>query len=272
MNSYQKRTLQASRRIQGWLIAHPELTEVRSSPQTRPELVTTGTKQATIPGISPDGVAKQVAAFIANADFITSAAADQEISDRDARGASVEAARTRKVLVAQHMRHIAIVALSTIPEVVRMTVALQRPRAADIEGTIAAADAMAKAAVQYRAELVARGLPPDFIEQLQRAAAAFKNAIDARGAALGKRTLAASALKTGTRQGLAILRTLSVFVERRFADDVNLLAEWRQLKHVVASTTRPQRADDVFVPSGVLAAPGSQPVQVGSREVKAAAA
>jgi hypothetical protein len=269
MNSNQKRTFQAFRRIQGWLIAHPELTATQ---QSRPTLVTPGTKQATTAGISPDGVAKQVAAFNSNVDFITLAASDQEVSERDGRGATVEAARTRKELVAIHMRHIAVVAETAIPDVVRMTVALQRPRVADVEGTLAAADAMAKAAVQYRAELVSRGLPTDFIEQLQRAAAAYKQAIDTRGAARGKRALASSALETSTRKGKALLRTLSVFIERRFADDVNLLAEWRQLKHVVASTARIQAVEDVYVPSGVLGSMSPQPVRTSSSEAKAAAA
>lgn len=271
MNSYQKRTLQAFRRIQGWLVAHPELSAVSSPQQSRPQLVTQGagsgsktapTTLATIPGISPDGVAQQVAAFNAVVDQVTAHASEQEMHDRDVRGAGQETARARRSLLTQHMRHVAIIAESAIPDVVRMTAGLKRPRVHDAEAILAAADAMAKAATQYRSELVQRGLPADFIEQLQRAAEAYKRAIDTRGAAMGRRVVASSAVETAIRRGRGLVSALSVLVERRFADDANLVAEWEQLKHVVPFGVRSQVPEAATSPSESPIVPAQLPAAV----------
>jgi hypothetical protein len=251
MNSYQKRTFQAFRRVQGWLVTHPELAAPNSHP-----------------GISPDGVAQQVVAFNQIVDQIPGLAAEQEAQDREIRGAARETTRSRRSLVGHHMRHISIIAETAMPDVVRMTEALKRPRGRDAESLIAAADAMAKAAGQYKTELVQRGLPADFIKQLQRAAESYKRAIDLRGAAMGRRVVASSAVETAVRRGAALVRALSVLVERRFALDANLLAEWEQLKHVVHVGSRPLVVETGASPVQTA----SSPVQAGQSAPKAAAA
>jgi len=279
MNSYQKRTFQAFRRVQGWLVTHPELATPQS--QSGPKLVESGgsktapTTLATIPGVSPDGVAQQVAAFNQIVDQIPGLAAEQEAQDREIRGAARETTRSRRSLVGQHMRHVSIIAETAMPDVVRMTEALRRPRGKDAEALIAAADAMAKAAGQYKNELVQRGLPADFIEQLQRAAEAYKGAIDLRGAAIGRRVVASSAVETAVRRGRALINALSVLVERRFALDANLLAEWEQLKHIVRVGSRPLVVEKGASPAETASTPvqaGSSPVQTASSVSTAAAA
>jgi hypothetical protein len=254
MNTRQKRTLQAFRRIQGWLTVHPDFANAPAP--TRPQLVTgagssAGTS-ATLGSVSADGVAKLVGSFNAGVDRITLNAADEDNHDRAARGAAAEIGRARRELFDQNLRHIAIIAETAIPDVVRMTVALRRPRARDAEGMLAAADAMAQAAAPHRQVLTQRGLPSDFVEQLTRAAGEFRRAIDSRGASVAARHRAGQVLEESVQQGRRLVAALSVIVERRYRDDKPLVAEWRQLKHVALVGAR-VAGDDVGSPDAPVA-------------------
>ena len=159
------------------------------------------------------------------------------------------------------MRHIAIIAESAIPDVVRMISALRRPGFKDAEGIIASADAMGRAAVQYKPILIQRGLPADFVEQLQATAAAFKGAIDARGSSVGLRHHARETVRDVIQRGKTVVHALGVLVARRYRDDNATLAEWKQVNHVVHVGVR-VASDEVAVKTvpAPLQTPG-QPVQ-----------
>lgn len=257
MNKYQKGSLQAFRKVRGFIAAHPELT---SAPQTRPQLVPAGGQQsATVSGTSPAGVAKQVAAFNAAVDQVTAAAAEQDLADRNARAAVREAEAAKAALLTAHVRHVAIIAKAVIPAEAPMAAKLRQPRRRDAEAVLATADAMAQAATIHRDALVSRGLAPDFVEQMNQAAAAYRGAIDAKGAAIGRRRNATSALYLATRRGIASLNALSVLVERRYAGNQDLLAEWQQLRRVVQFPTASKveaSAAQAGSSSGAAAAPG----------------
>jgi hypothetical protein len=247
MNTKQKRTLQAFRRIQGWIIAHPELAAATQS--TRPALVTSGSSTpaastATLGGVSAEGVSKLIGSFNTALDRITQNAADEDAHDRAARGHAAEIGRARKELFDHNLRQIAIMTETAIPDVARMTVALRRPRARDAEGMLAAAAAMAQAVAPYRQALVQRGLPADFIEQLLKAAASFKEAIDSRGASVAARHRAGQVLEESVQTGRRLVAALTIVVERRYREDRGLVAEWRQLKHVALVGARVSGADD----------------------------
>lgn len=257
MNSKQKRTLQAFRRIQGWITVHPELASstnnTNATQSTRPALVTSGSSNtaatpagttATLGGVSAEGVSKLIGSFNSALDRITQTAADEDAHDRAARGAAAEIGRARKELFDHNLRQVAIMAETAMPDVVRMTVALRRPRARDAEGMLAAADAMVQAVAPYRQTLVQRGLPADFVEQLTKAAADYRRAIDSRGGSVAARHRAGQMLEESVQMVKRIVQALTIVVERRYRDDRGLVAEWRQLKHVALVGARVSVIDD----------------------------
>ena len=271
MNSKQKRTLQAFRRIQGWVVAHPELaTNTNATQSTRPALVASGsstpaatqtTAPATLGGVSAEGVSKLIGSFNSALDRITQNAADEDAHDRAARGSAAEIGRARKELFDHNLRQVAIMAETAMPDVVRMTVALRRPRARDAEGMLAAADAMVQAVAPYRQLLVQRGLPADFVEQLAKAAADFKRAIDSRGASVAARHRAGQVLEESVQSGKRLVQALTIVVERRYRDDRGLVAEWRQLKHVALVGARVSGTDETQAAGQGTPAVAPVPVQ-----------
>lgn len=227
MHSRQKKKFQSYRRIQGWLITHLGFgasDTPAGDPMAPPAANATGI-------ITPSAIAVHSAALDAVVRDVETFAGEQEAQDRAAEGAAAEALRLRNDLENQ-MRDVAIMAGTAMPDVVRMTAALRRPVARDAEGIMAAAEAMAMAASSYEELLVQRGLPGDFIDGLRNAAAAFKQAIDARGAAIGRRHRAVQSLAEAFKQGGLVVDALDVLVKRRYRDDKGTLAEWKQVKRV----------------------------------------
>jgi len=272
MNSKQKRTLQAFRRIQGWIVAHPELaSDTNASQSTRPALVTSGSSNpavtpvnttATLGGVSAEGVSKLIGSFNAALDRITQNAADEDAHDRAARGSAAEVGRARRELFVHNLRQVAIMAETAMPDVVRMTVALRRPRARDAEGMLAAADAMVQAVAPYRQQLTQRGLPTDFVEQLTKAAADYKRAIDSRGGSVAARHRAGQMLEESVQTGKRIVQALTIVVERRYRDDRGLVAEWRQLKHVALVGARVAPVDEAKAAEQGTPAAAPVPAQI----------
>jgi hypothetical protein len=221
MNSQQERTLQAFRRMQGWLAAQPELAAGPSSAADTP-------------------LAQQVAALGVVVQQFTTRAAQQQSAGRGGKGATAEARALRVELIKQHMQPIADMAKAAIPDVVKMTEALRLPGIRlSTEKLFAAADAMAKAAEQYKTVLVQRGLPTDFVEQLRAVAAAYKNAVDARGQHIANGRGATEGLTTAAAEGRKLVLSLSVIVNKRLRADSVALAEWNQLKRVTLKGARP---------------------------------
>ena len=215
MNTYQKRSLQAFRRVQAWLVAHPDLAAASSAN------------------------AQTVHDFDDLVAQLTSYAGEQDGHDRAAHGAAQETQRARTELIVHQMRHVAVVAEATIPDVVKMVAALRRPVKTDNESLLAQADAMATAAEAYEPALVARGLAPDFVQQLRDAVETLRQSIDARGAAIALRHKAGEALHDLVKRGIRRVDTLSVIVARTYRDDVATLAEWKQLRRVTLPGSRP---------------------------------
>ncbi|HVT39694.1 MAG TPA: hypothetical protein VHE78_11655 [Gemmatimonadaceae bacterium] len=221
MNSQQERTLQAFRRMQGWLAAQPELATGPSSAADTP-------------------LARQVAALGVVVQQFTTRAAQQQSAGRGGKGSTAEARVLRVELIKQHMQPVADMAKAVIPDVVRMTEALRLPGIRlSTERLLAAAEAMAKAAEQYKTQLVQRGLPPDFVEQLRGVAAAYKQAIDARGQHIANGRGATEGLATARAEGRKLVLSLSVIINKRLRGDSVALAEWNQLKRVTLKGARP---------------------------------
>jgi hypothetical protein len=221
MNSQQERTLQAFRRMQGWLAAQPELATGPSSAADTP-------------------LAQQVAALGVVVQQFTTRAAQQQSAGRGGKGSTAEARVLRVELIKQHMQPIADMAKAAIPDVVKMTEALRLPGIRlSTEKLFAAADAMAKASEQYKTALIQRGLPTDFVEQLRGVAAAYKQAIDARGQHIANGRGATEGLATAAAEGRKLVLSLSVMINKRLRADSVALAEWNQLKRVTLKGARP---------------------------------
>lgn len=253
MNAYQKRTLQAFRRVQAWLAAHPDL---GATPQAaRPLLVPGGGGITGGSTTVTTAAARHATALNATVEALTGLAAEEEAQNRAVRGAEADTARLKWELVTREMRHVTLIAKSAIPDVVKMTAALRPPVQKDHEGILAAADAMGKAAAQYKDILVERGLPSDFIEELRKATDALRKAIDARGIAIGQRRKAGEALRDVFLRGKRVVDALTVVVARRYRDDIATIAEWNQVRRVVNVASRAVAAEAIAEPFRAASAP-----------------
>ena len=238
MNAKQKRVLQSFRRAQSWLAARPELT---TTAPNRPQLATDApVPSGSATGSTPSALGEHVAALDTVVESVTSLAAEQETHRRGSKGSTAEATRLRAELLEQHIRPVADLAKLAIPDIVRMTEALRRPKARiDAEGLLAAADAMAKASAEFAEVLVQRGLPADFVAQLQGAAEDYRGAIDAGGEARGSRHGATEGLHDALGRGRKIVAALTVLVTRTLRTAPQALAEWRQMSRVTLKGVQP---------------------------------
>ena len=220
MNGYDERLLQSFRRTKGFFGERGVL------------ITATGT------GPQP-ALAQQVTAFGVALDAIEAAAADQETAVRTRRGATADARILRRALFHGHFAPIARVSLSAIPDVVKMEEALRMPQSRiNRERTLAVAEAMAMAGEQYKAVLVAKGLPADFVEQLRTAADAYKAAIDAQGQAVGSRRGATERLRQAKSAGRRTRNAITALLKRELAADPAALAEFKQLTRVTLRRVR----------------------------------
>ena len=216
MNAKQKRVLQSLRRAQNWLAARPEF--VASAPAL-------GAQTAEL------GAAVQLA---------TSFVAEQEKQRRGSKGSTADASKRRTELLDQHVRPVADMAKKVMPDVVRMTETLRRPKAhLDAESLLGAAEAMAKASTEFTDVLVQHGLPTDFVAQLDGAAKAYRGAIDAGGEARGARRGATTGLQESLGRARNIVDRLSVLIHRDLRSDSPALAEWEQVTRVTIKGVQP---------------------------------
>ena len=220
MKAVQENTLQAFRRMKGWLAAHPELG--------------TGSPEADAP------LVQQSAALGAVVQQITNRAAQQEAAGRASKGSTAESSMLRVELIKHHMQPVADMAKASIPDVVRMTETLRMPQfRLATEKLIATAEAMAKSGEQFKSTLVERGLPKDFVEQLRTVAGDYKRAVDSRGQQVANRRGAVAGIEEALAEGRKLVLSLSVIINRRLRSDSAALAEWNQLKRVTLRGARP---------------------------------
>lgn len=210
MNSKETRHLQRGRRADGFLTANPKVTGDPSTP----------------------GLAEH---YIALRDVISElggAAAGQAASFLSAKGATAEI-ENRSDLLRQEMRAVVTIAQLAIPDVVKMTVALQMPKSGTRgERLLIAADALGVSAEQYRDTLVKQGLPADGLARLRSVTQQLRGAIDARGQSIGSRRGSTENIDVLVGQARKHVRAIDVLLDRVLKDNPALLAEWKQVKRV----------------------------------------
>jgi len=109
---------------------------------------------------------------------------------------------------------------------------------------VAAAHAMADAAAPYVDVFVDAGLPPDFIEQLRRAAQALSHSYGERRDGETARTGATQGLTEAERRGRRALRILDALVIPALIHDGALLAAWRVARRIQGKPGEAEPARD----------------------------
>lgn len=253
MNAHQERVTQSLRRVQGWFAANPQY--VAANPSLGKHLE------------SLDGIVSRVSDH----------AAAQDTQHAQSLLISKDEIEKRREVLSNQMTPIAKVARAlrgTVPGIGVLT----RPRGnVSTSELITAATAMGQKAEVYKDVLVENGLPADFIEQLQAAAAALKTSLDGRGLARASRVAATRGVGSELALGQRVVAIIDVAVTRQIRDEPAKLAEWEQLKRVtvkgVAVRAPIGAVDSGSTQSQTSSTPtqsSSTPVQTSSTDIVAA--
>ena len=235
MNAKQQNTLGTFQQCQAWLAERPDVTGIVPSAATG---VTTGGSsipaQSTAPAattLTPIG--EQVALLNAAVNQATAEAAAFDGLSRTVLGLGSEAITLRRELISNQMVHVATIARTAIPDVVRMTEAFRVPKVSRKNGTLlAAAESMAKAGEEYKSQLVASGLSADFLEELRSAASALRDVIQTRGTTVADRVGATTAFHEAMVRGRKAVDTITVLIKRQFKGDRATVDSWMQLRRI----------------------------------------
>jgi hypothetical protein len=231
MDTRQQQSLQTFRQILDWSAKRPNFAGATAGEGS------TSPVGATVPA-SP--IALQLGILRESVSTATARASEHEGLDREVLGLSAEIKSLRKGLIQDEMVHVATIARTAIPDVVRMTEALRTPRRTRrTETLLASAEAMAVAGQQYSEELVGSGLSADFPSQLRNKAAALQDAIDARRTTAVNRRGASKGFVEAIARGRKAVDRLTVVVKRELRDDPTTVSEWMQLRKLRKVAVRP---------------------------------
>lgn len=112
------------------------------------------------------------------------------------------------------------------------------PRGIGDQALLTLARAFAADAEPLKAEFIKRGLPTDFIQDLNDAADAFDAAINQKAQHRGKQVAATAAIDEMIGRGVRTVRELDALVRNTSADDASALAAWESASHVERPTRR----------------------------------
>lgn len=113
------------------------------------------------------------------------------------------------------------------------------PRNVGDQAWLAAARSFAADAEPLKAEFIRRGLPADFLEDLDADIEAFEQSIDSRAQKTGTRVAATVAIDEAIERGMNAVRELDAIVQNVFRDDPAALAEWTSASHTERSPRHP---------------------------------
>jgi len=213
MNTYQERVLQSFRRVQGWFAANPQYL-ANDGPASTPAL------------------AAQLDALNGVVQRVSDHAAQQQTQLAQSLLISKDEDDRRRELLAVHMASIAKVARALRGTVPGIGVLAMPKGNIESAALIGAATAMARKAEIYKAVLIENGLPVDFIQQLDGAAADLKGSLDARGLARAARTSATRGVQTEIALGRRIVEIMDATLLRVLRFQPAKQAEWQQLRRV----------------------------------------
>src|SRR6516162_7427288 len=163
MKVQQGRALQAFRRVQAWFAEHPEV------------LANSGS--------SKDALGKQLDALSQVVGTMTAGATEQTTQKSQTTLAARDEKSLRANVRSLHLKSIVTLAEALRGKVPGMGVFKLPSPGMQSENLLHAAQAVRTTAGVYEDAFVEHGLPADFLEQLDAAIAALKQAVDARGIA-----------------------------------------------------------------------------------------
>jgi hypothetical protein len=246
MDAHQERVVQAFRRVGGWFAANPQY--VAASPS----------------------LAKQLEALDGIVTRVSDHAAAQETQRAQSMLISKDEIEKRREVLSNQMAPIAKLA-RTLRGTVPGIGVLSRPKGnVSTSELITAATAMIQKAAVYTEVLVENGLPADFAQQLQGAAAALKSSLDGRGLARASRVAATRGVESEVALGQRVVAIIDVVVTRQIRGEPAKLAEWEQLKRVTAKGVAVRGQVGVVETSSTPVLTSSTPVLTSSTHVVAA--
>jgi len=182
-------------------------------------------------------------------------AADQHAAEVAATSRTDRKDELREELRLHHMQPISEIArakLAGTPDITKLRLPARRT---DDAALVAAGDAMAQIAVQYRQVFLDEQLPQDFVEQLQAATDAVRNAVIQRDGARNQVRVATAAMEHRLTVGLSLVRILNGLVVKQLRAKPELHEGWKQAKHpkakpgVPRGTTRAEEPATTPVPA-----------------------
>lgn len=106
------------------------------------------------------------------------------------------------------------------------------PRNAGDQAWLAAARSFAQDAAPIKAEFTRRGLPANFLEDLNADIETLEESINSRAQKIGKRVAASAGIDETTGRGMNAVREFDAIVRNVFGNDAATLAEWTSASHV----------------------------------------
>lgn len=208
MNGHQERVLQSFRRVQGWFAANQQYTA------------------------STPALATQLEALKGIVQRLSDHAATQDTQRAQSLLVSKDEIQKRREVRSHQMAPIVKVARALRGTVPGISV-LSLPKGnVPTPAVIVTATAMARKAEIYKEVLIESGLPSDFIEQLEAAAAALKDSLDTRGLARAARASATRGVQSELTLGRRVVDIMDATLTRLIRSQPAKMAEWEQLKRV----------------------------------------
>lgn len=155
----------------------------------------------------------------------------QNAGERSSQGETARQRKLRRALLVQ-LRTVSAAGrlqLPAGPELVKFAMPRGRP---SIDQLLTAAGGMRLAAAEHQDVLLAAGLEPDFIEQMEAAASAVRDSITERSVHRGARREATVAMHAIAKRIRQLVLVLDGRVKRLVGEDDGLLAEWKQASRI----------------------------------------
>lgn len=110
------------------------------------------------------------------------------------------------------------------------------PRNSGDQAWLAAARSFAHDAEPLKAEFIKRGMPEDFLEELNAKIEEFEACINRKARKTGARVAATAAINNGVERGTRAVRELDAIMRNTFRNDPTTLARWLSASHVERGT------------------------------------
>lgn len=106
------------------------------------------------------------------------------------------------------------------------------PRNTGTQNWLAAARSFAADADPLKAEFIRRGLPENFLDELEAGITAVEQIINRKGQATSESVAATAAIDETIERGMQTVRELDAIVRNVFRDNAAALAEWQSARHI----------------------------------------